>query len=83
MQCLFIIFETSSASLPTQIYCHLPDPFSKLTIQVLHTTLYLGSQHVICIPIGHAINFVRYTWFLAAGCLCVGFPGGKTCLIFR
>jgi hypothetical protein len=53
------------------------------SIQVFHTTLYLGSQHGICIPIGHAINFARHTRFLAAGCLCAGFPGGRTCLIFR
>jgi hypothetical protein len=77
MQCLFIIFDTSSASLPAQIHCHLPYPLSKPTIQVLLTTIYLGSQHGICIPIGHAINFAGHTRFLASGCLCVGFSGGR------
>jgi len=83
MQSLFIIFDTSSASLPAQIHCHLPYPFSNLTVQVLLTTIYLGSQHRICIPIGHALSFVGHARFLASGCLWVGFSGGRPGSLFR
>ena len=65
------------------IQCHLPYPFSKPTIRVLLTTLYLGSQYGICIPIGNAINFAEHARVLATGCLYVGFSGGRTCIIFR
>ena len=44
-------------------------PFSKFIIQVLLTTLCLGSQDGIYIPIGHAINLRSYERILAAGCL--------------